>query len=207
MTVGSALTEPSFIFHSPLVQQPPDKDRQLLSAEQMARCLEELADRIASRWPDESRLALVGVYKRGVPFSERLAKLLIAKGKTVDLGKVDITQYRDDLQTMSMVPKLEGSEIDFDVDDAVIILCDEVLYTGRTSRAALEELLDHGRPRCVQFAVLVDRPGRELPLQADYAGLLLEPGALTDQQRVSVRFEESDGWDEVFVRNTPQKPS
>lgn len=173
----------------------------------MARCLEDLAGRIATRWVDEPRLALVGAYNRGVPFSQRLARLLIAKGKTVDLGKVDITQYRDDLQTMGMVPKLEGSEIDFDVDDAVIILCDEVLYTGRTSRAALEELLDYGRPRCVQFAVLVDRPGRELPIQADYAGITLKDGDLRQDQRVSVRFEESDGWDEVFVRNTPQKPS
>jgi len=189
------------------VQTPPDKDRQLLSAEQMARSLEDLAEQIALRWADEISIALVGVHRRGVPFSQRLAKLLMARGKNIDLGKVDITQYRDDLQTMAMVPKLEGSEIHFDVDDAVIILCDEVLYTGRTSRAALEELLDYGRPRCVQFAVLVDRPGRELPIQPDYAGLKLEDGDLRPDQRVSVRFEESDGWDEVFVRNVPQKAS
>ena len=173
----------------------------------MAQCLEDLADKIAARWADETTIALVGVYRRGVPFSERLAKLLIAKGKTVELGKVDITQYRDDLQTMAKVPKLEGSEISFDVDDAVVILCDEVIFTGRTSRAAMEELLDYGRPRCVQFAVLVDRPGRELPIQPDFAGLTLAPGDLTLEQRVSVRFEESDGWDEVFVRSVPQKPS
>lgn len=189
------------------MQNPPDKARQLLDSEQVALCLQALADQIAARWADAEQLALVGVYRRGVPFSERLAQLLIARGKKVDLGRVDITQYRDDLQTMSMVPKLEGSDIGFDVDDAVVILCDEVIYTGRTSRAALEELLDHGRPRCVQFAVLVDRPGRELPIQPDFAGLTLSPSDLRSDQRVSVRFVESDGWDEVFVRNVPQKAS
>ena len=109
--------------------------------------------------------------------------------------------------TMKIVPKLEGSDIPFDVDDAVIILCDEVLFTGRTSRAALEELLDYGRPRCVQFAVLVDRHGRELPLQADYAGTIVRAGELTLEQRVSVRFKESDGWNEVFIRQLPSTSS
>jgi len=171
----------------------------------MARSLEQVAGQIVQRWPGSETLSLVGVYRRGVPFSERLASLLIACGRNVELGRVDITQYRDDLQAMAMVPKLEGSDIAFDVDDAVVILCDEVIYTGRTSRAALEELLDHGRPRCVQFAVLVDRPGRELPIQPDFVGLKLHNDDLRADQRVSVRFEESDGWDEVFVRNVPQK--
>jgi pyrimidine operon attenuation protein / uracil phosphoribosyltransferase len=189
------------------VQNPPDKARQLLDSDQVALGLQTLADQIAARWADVETLALVGVYRRGVPFSERLASLLMAKGKHIELGRVDITQYRDDLQTMAMVPKLEGSDIGFDVDDAVVILCDEVIYTGRTSRAALEELLDHGRPRCVQFAVLVDRPGRELPIQPDFIALSLAPEDLRADQRVSVRFVESDGWDEVFVRNVPQKAS
>lgn len=169
--------------------------------------MEVLADQIVARWVEEPTIALVGVHRRGVPFSERLARLLMRRGKRIELGKVDITQYRDDLQTMAMVPKLEGSEIGFDVDGAVVILCDEVIYTGRTSRAALEELLDYGRARCVQFAVLVDRPGRELPIQPDYVGLKLQEGELRADQRVSVRFEESDGWDEVFIRNVPQKAS
>ena len=121
-------------------------------------------------------------------------------GKEVDIGTVDITQYRDDLQTMRVVPALEGSDISFDVDDAVIILCDEVIYTGRTTRAALDELLDFGRPRCVQLAVLVDRGGRELPLQPDFVGTQLDPASLAAGERVSVRFAECDGWDEVFVR-------
>ena len=189
------------------VQPSSHKVRTLLNSTEMCQRLEKLADQIAARWADETRIALVGVYRRGVPFSERLAELLCARGKRVDLGRVDITQYRDDLNTMKIVPKLEGSDIPFDVDDAVIILCDEVLFTGRTSRAALEELLDYGRPRCVQFAVLVDRHGRELPLHADYAGITVTAGELTLEQRVSVRFKEGDGWDEVFIRQLPSTSS
>lgn len=177
--------------------QPPDKLRQLLDAAGVARCLDEIAAAIDLRWKDEPRIALVGVHRRGVPFARALTERLRAKGREVDFGRIDITQYRDDLQTMAMVPKLEGSELDFDLEDAVVILCDEVIYTARTSRAALEELLDFGRPRCVQLAALVDRAGRELPLQADYAGLQVD---LPPAERVSVRFTDGDGWDEVFVR-------
>ncbi len=165
--------------------------------------MEDLAEQISVRWPDDEPVALVGVHRRGVPFSQRLAGLLAARGKTILLGTIDITQYRDDLQTMPIVPKLEGSDIPFDVDGAVVILCDEVIYTGRTSRAALEELLDYGRPRCVQFAVLVDRHGRELPIQPDFVGTRLAEGQLLPTERVSVRFEESDGYDEVFIRQLP----
>jgi pyrimidine operon attenuation protein / uracil phosphoribosyltransferase len=190
------------------VQSPPDKVRQILSAEEVARCLEDLAARIARKWPQKNELALVGVHRRGVPFSLRLAELLRTRhGKSVVLGTVDITQYRDDLLTMAEVPQLEGSDIGFDVEDAVIILCDEVIYTGRTTRAALEELLDHGRPACVELAVLVNRSGRELPIHPDYEGAEVAAKDIQADERVSVRFVESDGWDEVFIRKLPQKPS
>ena len=189
------------------MQQPPDKVRQILSAEQVARCLEDLASQIANRWAKRKELALVGVHKRGVPFSRRLADLLTTKyGKSVVLGTVDITQYRDDLFTLAEVPKLEGSDVGFDVEDAVVILCDEVIYTGRTTRAALEELLDFGRPACVELAVLVNRPGRELPIHPDYIGAQVAEGDLKPDERVSVRFVESDGWDEVFIRKLPTQP-
>ena len=177
--------------------QPPDKLRQLLDAAGVARCLDEIAAAIDARWKNVARIALVGVYRRGVPFARALTERLRARGREVDFGKIDITQYRDDLQTMKVVPKLEGSDLDFDLDDASVILCDEVIYTARTSRAAVEELLDFGRPRCVQFAVLVDRAGRELPLQPDYVGIRVD---LPAEERVSVRFADGDGWDEVFVR-------
>lgn len=183
---------------------PTDKLRQLLDAPGVARCLDTIASQIVERWKDVPRLALVGVYRRGVPFARQLANRLEAMGKQVDFGKIDITQYRDDLQTMKIVPQLEGSEIDFDMEDAVVILCDEVIYTARTTRAALDELLDFGRARCVQLAVLIDRAGRELPIHPDYTGIKVD---LPPQERVSVRFAEHDGWDEVFVRHWEGRPA
>lgn len=181
---------------------PPAKLRQLLDAAGVARCLDQIADEIAHRWQDEPRLALVGIYRRGVPFARSLAERLRARGKKVDFGKIDISQYRDDLQTMTVLPKLEGSELPFDIDDAIVILCDEVVYTARTTRAALEELLGFGRPRCVQLAALVDRAGRELPLQAEFAGIRVE---LPPEEHVSVLFVDGDGRDEVFVRKWDTK--
>ncbi len=178
--------------------------RQLLDASGVDRCLDEIAQAIQMRWPEESRLSLVGVYHRGVPFSEALATKLRARGLTVELGRIDITQYRDDLKTMTVLPKLAGSDIPFDLEDTVVILCDEVIYTARTSRAALEELLDFGRPRCVQIAALVDRSGRELPLTADYAGIKVD---LPANERVSVRFMDADGRDEVFIKAWEKKPA
>jgi pyrimidine operon attenuation protein / uracil phosphoribosyltransferase len=173
-----------------------DKIQDLLSAQQMHQALDAMADQICARWPEESSLAFVGVYSRGVPLAQRLAQRVQARGKQVQQGALDITPYRDDLKTMAVVTAMMGSELPFEVDDAVIILCDEVIYTGRTTRAALEELLDFGRPRCVQLAVLVDRSGRELPLSPDYAGLQVTTPA---EQRVSVHFAETDGLDEVFT--------
>jgi pyrimidine operon attenuation protein / uracil phosphoribosyltransferase len=173
-----------------------EKTSLLLSAEEMGRALEKMAQQIVDRWLDAPVVAFVGVHKRGVPFAQRLAVLVQQRGKQVEFGKIDITPYRDDLQTMPIVMAMEGSELPFDVDDAVIILCDEVIYTGRTTRAALDELLDYGRPRCVQFAALVDRAGRELPIQPDYSALQVH---VDHSQRVRVHFTETDGLDEVFI--------
>lgn len=197
-----SIDAPTSLHSSHCVTQPPDKLRQLLDAAGVERCLDDIAAAIDERWKNEARIALVGVYRRGVPFARALTSRLRARGREVDFGKIDITQYRDDLQTMTVLPKLEGSELDFDLEDAVVILCDEVIYTARTSRAALDELLDFGRPRCVQFAVLVDRAGRELPLQPDYSGIRVD---LPADERVSVRFTDGDDRDEVFVRPWPQK--
>lgn len=164
----------------------------------MARCIDDIARQIASRWQGEKNVALVGVFQRGVPFARLLRGRLEALGMKVDFGKIDITQYRDDLKRMKTVPKLEGSDIKFDMEEAVVILCDEVIHTARTTRAALNELLDFGRARCVQIAALIDRGGRELPIQPDYVGLSVE---VPPHERVSVRFVDGDGWDEVFVRS------
>lgn len=162
----------------------------------MQTALESMAKTIVQRWLDSPAIAFVGVHKRGVPFAQRLALLAQQLGKSVEFGKIDITPYRDDLQTMPIIVPMEGSELPFDVDDAVIILCDEVIYTGRTTRAALDELLDYGRPRCVQFAALIDRAGRELPIQPDYTALKVDIPAT---QKVRVQFTETDGVDEVFT--------
>ncbi len=175
--------------------------RQLLDSAGVDCCLDEIADSISKAWPGE-RLALVGVHRRGVPFAEALAARLITKDHEVELGRIDITQYRDDLKSFTVLPKLVGSDIDFDLDDMVVILCDEVMHTGRTSRAALEELLGFGRPRCVQIAALVDRVGRQLPFAAEYAGIRI---TLPGHERVNVRFADMDGRDEVFVTSWENK--
>jgi len=179
---------------------PPQ--RQLLDATGVNRCLNEIAEAILKRWSADEKLALVGVYRRGVPFAEALAARLMARGREIELGRIDITQYRDDLKTFTVLPKLEGSDIDFDLEDRVVILCDEVVYTARTTRAALEELLDFGRPKCVQIAALVDRVGREFPFLAEFAGIRLD---LPKEERVNVRFESMDGRDEVFVTTWENK--
>ncbi|MBV6501253.1 MAG: Bifunctional protein PyrR [Prosthecobacter sp.] len=190
--------------HLKFVPDPAPIQRLLLDSAGVNRCLDEIAGAIMKRWPEEEKLALVGIYNRGVPFAESLAARLVAAGRWVETGRIDITQYRDDLQSFTVLPRLEGSDIGFDLDDMVVILCDEVVYTARTSRAALEELLDFGRPRCVQIAALVDRAGRELPFQAEFAGIRVD---LPKQERVNVRFTATDGRDEVFVTSWENKPA
>ncbi len=166
----------------------------------MAETIRRLAADICEKNRDARQLALIGIHKRGVPLAERLAAEMRSKPcAAVLVGAIDITQYRDDIALMKMVPKLEGSDIPFDIDDAHVVLCDEVLYTGRSVRAAIDELLDHGRPARVELAVLVDREGREFPIQPDFAGLQV---SVDRNERVSVRFEEVDGEDLVYVQSS-----
>lgn len=168
----------------------PEAARTLLTKAQMAASIAELARKICEAHPPGEPIALSGIFTRGVPLAKRLADEIAKLGRPKPLvGTIDITQYRDDLSTFQMVPKLEGSEIAFDLDGMDVILCDEVIYTGRSVRAALDELYNFGRPKRVQLAVLVDRGGRELPVQPDFAALkvTLQPG-----ERVAVRFEEVD---------------
>lgn len=168
----------------------------ILTKQDIALCIERIASSIREkcRIPE---LALVGIHRLGVPLSERVHALLKPHYAELRLGRVDISLYRDDLKSLEIMPKLVGSDIAFDLDDMHVILFDEVLHTGRTARAAMDELLDHGRPRKVELAVLIDREGRQLPIQADYAGerVTIKPG-----ERVTVRFEEVDGEDAVYVR-------
>ncbi len=170
----------------------------VLERDDIARALRRIAHEIAERDAhDDATLAIVGIHRRGVPLARRLRPLLTElQGADVPLGWIDISFYRDDLGLRPDAPLVAGSQIDFALDGATIVIVDDVLYTGRTVRAAIEALLAYGRPAKVQLAVLVDRGHRELPIRPDYVGKNL-PTARSE--RVNVRVEELDGVDEVTI--------
>lgn len=168
----------------------------LCDGQQFDRLLSDLAGLIVQGRIASAPLGLVGVRHRGVPIAERLAGELQRRlGGVVPVGAVDITLYRDDLNRVQRWPVLRGTEIPFDVEGADVVLVDDVLETGRTARAALNAICDLGRPARVRLAVLADRGGRELPLQADYVGLrcVVDPG-----QRVRVRVQPVDSCDAII---------
>jgi pyrimidine operon attenuation protein/uracil phosphoribosyltransferase len=168
---------------------------QLCDARELARLHDELAGRIAAAHDPNAPLALVGIRTRGVPIAQRLAQILRERhGVASMVGAVDITLYRDDLDRGRRWPVLRGTEIDFPVDDAEVILVDDVLHTGRSARAALNAVCDLGRPACVRLAVVVDRGGRELPLQPDFIGLRCHAPAA---DRILVRLAPIDPDDEI----------
>ncbi|MCK4885788.1 MAG: bifunctional pyr operon transcriptional regulator/uracil phosphoribosyltransferase PyrR, partial [Planctomycetes bacterium] len=165
----------------------------ILKPEQIRQILIDLAGVIVSEIPKNVEIAVIGVRSRGEIIAQRLSKLISEKaGKQVECGTLDITLYRDDLNDPhgDAQPQVRATEIGFDINDKIIVLVDDVLYTGRSTRAALDALIDLGRPRAIKLAVLVDRAGRELPIQADYAGYKTDaaPGKL-----VQVSLVESDG--------------
>ena len=167
----------------------------------MSRALTRIAHEILERNRGLDELALVGIRTRGVPIARRLARALREiNGDDVPTGALDITLYRDDLMRHAVGPQpvIRRTEIPFSIDDRKILLVDDVLYTGRTIRAALDALIDFGRPRAIQLVVLVDRGHRELPIKADYVGKNL-PTSLTES--VQVRLQEIDGVDEVVIES------
>ncbi len=171
----------------------------ILSSEQIEQILDDLASRIISETPRKLDIATVGIRSRGEILAQRLSDILSRKlDKAVPCGTLDITLYRDDLNSpqSNAQPQVRTTEIGFDIDDKIIILVDDVLYTGRSARAAMDALIDLGRPKAIKLAVLVDRAGREFPIQADYAGYKTDvaPGKL-----VQVNLVESDVKDEVVV--------
>jgi pyrimidine operon attenuation protein / uracil phosphoribosyltransferase len=171
----------------------------VMDADRMARTLARIAHEIVERNRGVDRLALVGVRTRGVPIAGRLAaQLKEITGQDVPVGALDITLYRDDLMHHAVGPQplVRSTEIPFSIDDRVILLVDDVLYTGRTVRAALDELIDFGRPRAIQLVVIVDRGHRELPIKADYVGKNVPTSRA---ESVSVRLAETDGCDEVVI--------
>jgi pyrimidine operon attenuation protein / uracil phosphoribosyltransferase len=169
----------------------------VLDREDMRRTLTRIAHEIVEKGGAPERLALVGIHRRGALLAARLRELLVAlHGIDVPLGDLDIAFYRDDVTLRGGTPVVHATHLDFDVEGRTVVIVDDVLFTGRTVRAAIEALFDYGRPARVQLAVLVDRGHRELPLRPDYVGKNL-PTA--DSERVYVRVAELDGEDSVTI--------
>jgi pyrimidine operon attenuation protein / uracil phosphoribosyltransferase len=170
---------------------------QLMSATEIDRTLQRVAHEIVERSGGTANLALIGVRRRGVPLAQRIAKAMrTIDGVDVPVGTLDITLYRDDLSTIGAQPILQSSEIPFSVDGKDLILVDDVLYTGRTIRAAMNGLFDLGRPKRVRLCVLIDRGHRELPIEAAFIGRSVQTG---DMEIIEVRLNEVDQEERVML--------
>jgi pyrimidine operon attenuation protein / uracil phosphoribosyltransferase len=181
-----------------MAQPPGYRERLvLMDADRLRRTLRRMAHEIVERHPDAGKLVLVGVRTRGVPLARRLAAAIReVVGAAPPVGALDITLYRDDLTTIAPHPVIQGTDIPVSIDGRTVVLADDVLFTGRTVRAALDELVDFGRPARIELAVLVDRGHRELPIRADYVGKAL---ATARPEVVQVQLQESDGQDRVVL--------
>ena len=173
--------------------------KKILSQDDIKRTLYRLAHQILEKNSSSEEIALVGIQTRGVHLAKRIQSIIKEiEGKDVPLGVLDITLYRDDLTAIGPKPIVKETSINFDLSEKIIILIDDVLYTGRTVRAALNEIMDFGRPKRVEFLVLVDRGFRELPIRADYVGKNIPTSR---QEVVEVKLKESDKIDQVVVIN------
>ena len=171
--------------------------QELMDGDRMARTLTRMAHEVMERHPKAEETVLVGVQTRGVPLARRLAEAMAgAGGRRPPVGSLDITLYRDDLTTIAPHPVLKGTQIPVSIDGKVVVLVDDVLFTGRTVRAALDELIDFGRPARIALAVLVDRGHRELPIRPDYVGKTV---STSRAEIVQVRLREEDGEDQVLL--------
>jgi pyrimidine operon attenuation protein/uracil phosphoribosyltransferase len=169
----------------------------LMSASEIERTLVRLAHEIVEKSNGSDNLALVGIKRRGVPLAERLGKLISSiEKRPVNTGVLDIQFYRDDLSTAGVRPVVTKGALGFDVEGRDVVLCDDVLYTGRTIRAALDALFDYGRPRRVQLAVLIDRGHRELPIEASYVGKHVPTSS---REIIEVKFREVDNDEQVLL--------
>jgi len=174
----------------------------ILDARQMARIIRRMAGEVIEKERGVADLILLGIHTRGVPLAQKIAaEIRRMEGHDVPLGTLDITLYRDDLSTIAPQPVVKGTQLPGPLEGRVVVLCDDVLYTGRTVRAALNELADYGRPRAVRLAVLVDRGHRELPIQADFVGKKVPT---SDDEVIEVTFEATDGVEEVRILERPK---
>jgi len=170
---------------------------QLMSASEIDRTLVRLAHEIIEKSPDLDKLAFIGVKRRGVPLAQRLAvKIEQIERRTIRVGILDMNLYRDDLSTVGAQPVLNSTDIPFDITGIDVVLVDDVLYTGRTTRASLDALFDKGRPRRIQLCVLIDRGHRELPIEARFVGKFVDTA---DNEIIEVKLEEIDGQEKVLL--------
>ena len=170
---------------------------QLMSASEIDRTLVRLAHEILEKTKNLDQLAFIGIRRRGVPLAQRLStKIESLENRKIPVGILDINLYRDDLSTVDVKPVVSATEINFSVAGKDIILMDDVLYTGRTIRAALDALFDHGRPARVKLLVLIDRGHRELPIEASFIGRTVQT---TDIEIIEVKFQEIDGMEKVLL--------
>ncbi|MFQ5649922.1 MAG: bifunctional pyr operon transcriptional regulator/uracil phosphoribosyltransferase PyrR [bacterium] len=173
------------------------RETEIMDAAGLNRTLTRLAHEIVERNRGVDNVVLLGIRTRGLPLAERLnAKIRQIEGKELPLGTLDVTMYRDDVYKKIKQPVVQSTEIKFDIDGKAVIIVDDVLYTGRTVRAALDEIIDFGRPVAIQLAVLVDRGHRELPIRADYVGMTLQTAS---GEEVKVKVREIDNHDGVLL--------
>jgi pyrimidine operon attenuation protein/uracil phosphoribosyltransferase len=175
--------------------------RRIMTAEDIRRATIRISHEIVEKHAGTERLALVGIQRRGVPIARRIADAIADnEGAEVPVGALDITFYRDDLSLVAQQPIVKGTDIAFDLNGLTIVLVDDVLYTGRTIRAAMDALIDYGRPQAIRLAVLVDRGHRELPIRADHVGKNVPTSR---EEVVHVTLEEVDGEDAVEIDRRP----
>ena len=171
--------------------------RQVMSPREIDLALSRIAAEILEHHPNLDDLVIVGIRRRGVPLAEIIRnKIEKLSGKKLPIGILDITFYRDDLSLVDIQPVVEGSKLNFDATGKEVVLVDDVLFTGRTTRAALESMIDYGRPKRVELVALVDRGGRELPIQADYVGKYIES---SKDEVIEVRIPSVDQEEGVFL--------
>jgi pyrimidine operon attenuation protein / uracil phosphoribosyltransferase len=179
--------------------------KQLMSASEIDRTLVRLAHEILEKTTDIDQLAFIGIKRRGVPLARRLAaKIESLEKSAIPTGVLDINLYRDDLSTVGERPVFNSKQIDFSIVGKDVVLMDDVLYTGRTVRSALDALFDHGRPARVQLLVLIDRGHRELPIEARYVGRMVQTSS---SEIIEVKFTEVDGQDKVMLVERVNDPA